>query len=172
MLSHDPSEHLYHLCQTNWATLDKAGDHADIFHDRLWPRWIFLRQRYGNHGNGLLPPFGILPLLLPLALLILVVGDTPLVGLTFAMGLSASKRTAQVVALGVPGVREKEDPAVPTSLEARAQLRLVSNDRSEQHVVAEDQTDYRTAPIPIRGEPKMLPDGYCKKPKTWLWTLK
>jgi hypothetical protein len=49
---------------------------------------------------------------------------------------------------------------VPTSLQAPAQLRLGSNNRSQQHVIGEDQSDYRAAPIPIRGEPKMLPDRY------------
>jgi hypothetical protein len=99
-------------------------------------------------------------LLLHLAILVLVIGGAPLVGLTLAMGLPTSERTAQVPAPGVPWVREKEDPAVPTSLQAPAQLRLVPNNRSQQHVAAEDQSDDRAAPIPIRGEPKMLPDGY------------
>ena len=160
VLSHYPAKHLQNLRQTNLAPLNEAGDHADVFHDRLWPRWIFLRQRCGSHGNSLLPPFGILPLLLLLAPLVLIVGGTPLVGLTPAMGFPTSERTAQVLTRGVPRVREKEDPAVPTSLQAPAQLRLVPNNRSQQHVAAEDQSDDRAAPIPIRGEPKMLPDGY------------
>ncbi|MFO1498487.1 MAG: hypothetical protein U1G07_08865 [Verrucomicrobiota bacterium] len=111
-------------------------------------------------------------LLLHLAPLVLVVGGAPLVGLTLAMGFPASERTAQVLTRGVPRVREKEDPAVPTSLQAPAQLRLVLNNRSQQHVAAENQSDNWAVPIPICGEPKMLPDRYCKKPKTWLWTLK
>jgi hypothetical protein len=88
------------------------------------------------------------------------------------MGLPTSERTAQILTRGVSGVCEKEDPTVPTSLQAPAQLRLASNNRSQQHVVAEDQSDDRAAPIPSRDEPKMLPDRCCKKPKTWLWTLK
>ncbi len=172
VLSQDPGEHLQNLRQTDWAPLNEAGDHADVFHDRLWPRWVFLRQRCGGYWNSLLPPLGILLPLLHLAILVPVIGGAPLVGLTLAMGLPTSERAAQVLTLGVPGVRQKEDPAVPTSLSAPAQLRLASNNRSQQHVVAEDQLDYRAAPIPIRGEPKVLPDLGCKKPKLRLWTLK
>jgi hypothetical protein len=117
VLSQDPGEHLQNLGPTNLAPLNEAGDHADVFHDRLRPRWIFLRRWCGgSHWNSLLPPFGILLPLLLLALLVLVVGGAPLVGLTLAMGFPASEWTAQILTLGVPGVGEKEDPAVPTSL--------------------------------------------------------
>ena len=116
VLSHYPAKHLQNIRQSDLAPLDHGGDHADVFHDRLWPRWIFLRQRCGSHWSSLLPSFGILLLLLHLAILVLVIGGAPLVGLTLAMGLPTSKRTAQVPAPGVPWVREKKDPAVPTSL--------------------------------------------------------
>ena len=160
--------------QTDLAPLDQAGDHANVFQDRLWPRWIFLRQRCGSHWNWNrhLPSFGILLPLLLLAILVLVVSGAALAGLTLAMSLPTSKRTAQVPTPDIPWVGEKKDPTVPTSSPTPAQLRLCSNNRSQQHVVDEDQSDYRATPIPSRRELKMLPDRDCKKPRTWLWTLK
>ena len=174
VLSQDPGEHLQNLRQSDTTPFDQAGDYANVFHDRLWPRWIFLRQRCGSHWNWNrhLPSFGILlPLLLP-ASLVLVVSRAALAGLTLAMSLPTSERTAQVPTPDIPWVGKKKDPAVPTPPQAPAQLRLVSNNRSQQHVVGEDQSDYRATPIPSRREPKMLPDRDCKKPRTWLWTLK
>jgi hypothetical protein len=96
-----------------------------------------------------------------LARLILVVNRAALIGLALAVGFRASKRTAQIAAPGIAWVSEKEDPAVPTARLAPVQLRLGSENRSEQHVIGEDQSDYRPAPIPIRGELKMLPNLDC-----------
>ncbi|MHC1763379.1 MAG: hypothetical protein AB9869_03590 [Verrucomicrobiia bacterium] len=162
VLSHDPGEHLQNLRYSDWAPFDQTGDQAHILEDRPGPRQSFLRYRktWRRGRDRCLSALGILLALLFLAILILVVSRAAPAGLTLAVGFPTSEWTAQILTPGIPWVREKEDPAVPTPCPALAQLRLGSDNRSQQHVIGEDQSDYRTAPIPILDEPKMLPDRY------------
>ena len=162
VLSQDPCEHLQHLRQSDSPPFDQTGDHAHILEDRPGPRRRFLRYRksWRRGRDRCLWALGILLALLLLATLILVISRAALAGLTLAMSFPTSERTAQIPAPGIPRVREKEDPTVPATSPAPAQLRLVPNNRSQQHVTREDQSDYRAAPIPIRDKPKMLPDRY------------
>ena len=105
-------------------------------------------------------------------MLVLVISRAAQVRLALAMGFPTSKRTTQIPALRIAGVGEKKDPTVSTTSSAPAQLRLGSENRSQQHVIRVNQSHHRLTPIPIRVEPKMLPDQDCKKPNTWLWILK
>ena len=77
------------------------------------------------------------------------------------MSFPAAEGTTQIAPPRVAIMSEKKNPTVPTARPAPAQLKLESQNRPEQHVIREDQSDDRTAPIPIRGEPKMLPDLDC-----------
>lgn len=87
------------------------------------------------------------------------------------MSLPATERTAQIPTPRVAGVSEKKYPAMPTSGSAPAQLRLGKENRSQQHVIPQNQGRDRAAAIPVRGKPEILRDLDCKKPRLWLWTL-
>jgi hypothetical protein len=123
-------------------------------------------------GHRILPAFGILLALLLLARFILVVSCAAPTGLALAVGFPTSEGTAQVPTLGIPWVGEKENPAVPTTSQAPAQIRLGTANRSQQRVIRKNQADHRAGPIPIHGKSKILPDLDCINPSTWLWTLK
>lgn len=86
-------------------------------------------------------------------------------GLPLAMGLTAAKGTAQVLTPGVPGVREKEDAAVPTTDQAPSTVRLPSQQRSQDLVVLQDPLPNLGAAIPAPDKLKIGRDRYCKKAK-------
>jgi len=164
VLSHPPGEHLQNLRHAHPPPLDQAKDHAEVldYRPRPRPRWLSRRRRLGRRGRGgTFAALGVEFALLVLTLFVLVVGRAAAIGLTFATGFPASEGTTQIAAPRIARMREKENPAVPTARPAPAQLRPGSKNRPEQHVIREDQSDDRTAPIPIRGEPKMLPDLDC-----------
>ena len=57
-----------------------------------------------------------------------------------AMRLPAAKGTPQVVAPGVAGVGQKENPAMPAPCQAPFELRLAPYCRSQNRVIRQDQT--------------------------------
>ena len=175
VLSHGPGEHLHDLCQTEPAPFDEAGHHPDMRQDGAGPGQPRLsaqgrscrRDHLGR--DGWFTPLGVL-----LALLLLIraiVGDTAAGRLAFAMGFPTAEGAAQIPALGVAPVREKENAAVPAAFQALAQSSLGSHNRPQQHVIREDQRGDWAVAIPVRGKPKILRDLDCKKPRLRLWTL-
>jgi hypothetical protein len=96
-------------------------------------------------------------------------GSAPKVGLAPTMGLTTAEGTAQILTPRIARVREKENPAVPTAGQAPAQRRLGPQNRSQQRVIREHQSDDSIASIPIFDEPKMRRDLSCQKPRFWLW---
>jgi hypothetical protein len=87
------------------------------------------------------------------------------------MFMLAAEQTAQVMAPGVAGVSEEKDPAMPATTQAFAQVRLGPQDRSQEHVILQNQRPDVLLPVPSRPELKELRDRYCKKPKLSLRML-
>jgi len=87
------------------------------------------------------------------------------------VGLTATKRTtkvfaphpAHIFAPGVAGIGEKEDPAMPASLQASSQLGLGFQNRSQQQIILQHQKSDLFPVIPLLTKLKMLRDPYCKK---------
>jgi len=87
------------------------------------------------------------------------------------VGLTATKRTtkvfaphpAHIFAPGVAGIGEKEDPAMPASLQASSQLGLGFLNRSQQQIILQHQKSDLFPVIPLLTKLKMLRDPYCKK---------
>jgi hypothetical protein len=187
LLSQNVPQHLQDLRPVDGALLDPADDPLDMFDDRLRPgcvrrrggrvlglsrrvlglhRWR-CRPSGGHRGLAATSRWTALvqvPLLAP-AFLGPIVSGAACVGLPLAMNLTAAKRTAQVLAPGVPGVREKKDAAVPTTDQAPSTVRLPSQQRSQDLVILQDPLPNLGAPIPAPGKLKIGRDRYCKKAK-------
>jgi hypothetical protein len=115
--------------------------------------------------------FVVLDGLLDPASLPTVILDTPLRGLSFAVGFLAAKGTAQILPTGVAGMGEKENPAMPAPLQAPSQKGLGPQNRPQEPIILQHQGGHRTAAIPVRPKLKMLLDPDCKKPKLSLKML-
>jgi hypothetical protein len=108
-----------------------------------------------------------------------IVGGAACVGLPLAMSLTAAKGAAQVLALApgqvlaprVPRVGEKEDAAVPTTDQAPATVRLLSQQRSQDLVILQDWLPNLRPAIPVPGKLKIARDRYGKKAKLSLTML-
>jgi hypothetical protein len=85
--------------------------------------------------------------------------------------LLATESTAQVVAPGIAGIGEEKNPAMPATAQAFAQVRLGAQDRSQEHVILQNQRSDVLLPVPSRPELEELRDRYCKKPKLSLRVL-
>jgi len=92
-------------------------------------------------------------------------------GLSTPVLLFATKGTAKILAPGIAGMRDKENPAMPASGQASSQVRVAFENGSKLQVILPRQSGCRAFPIPTRGELKMLCDLYCKKPKLSLKML-
>jgi len=86
-------------------------------------------------------------------------------------GFPASKGTAQVIALGVAGMGQKENPAMLTLGPASPQLRLGPEHGAKDEVVRQDQSSHFALAVPIWGKFEVFLDFYCKKPRFSLIVL-
>ena len=68
-----------------------------------------------------------------------------------------------VFAPGVAGVAEKEDPAMPATLEASSQVGLVFQGRPQQQVILPHQRSGLVPMTPVLAKLKLLLDLACKK---------
>jgi hypothetical protein len=129
VLSQDPGQHRQNLLTSDWALLDQAHHYPQMLED-----WFGARERVSGRWRSdrtlrnLLSPPRILEGLFDFAWAVPVIGDTALDGTTLAMRFFAAKGTAQILAPGIARVREKENPAMPASGQARSQLRLAFQD--------------------------------------------
>ena len=188
LLSQNVPQHLEDLRPADGAVLDPTDDPLHMFDDRLRPGCMHRlgRRVLGLHRWRCAPTRGHrglaaasgrtalvqVPLLAP-PFLGPIVGNAACVGLPLAMGLTAAKGTAQVLALapghvlapGVPGIGEKEDAAVPTTDQAPSTVRLPSQQRSQDLVVLQHPPPNLAAAIPVPGKLKIGRDRYCKKAK-------
>lgn len=183
VLSQNFGEHLPDILPAHPPAFDQANHHAHMRHHRRRPRlgwcgpcrqvWagfrgrgLFLRSRRLRIGRPhRRPAFAVLDPLLALALLSPVVGDTALGGPLLAVGLFAAEGTAQVVATDIAWMGEEENAAMPAPGPAGSQVRLGSENRSQQQIILEHQSGDRACAIPVRPKLEMRLDRYCKKPK-------
>jgi hypothetical protein len=114
----------------------------------------------------------VLPPFILAALFALVIGGAPPNGLSTPVLLFAAKGTAKILAPGVAGMREKENPAMPAPGQARSQVRPAFEYGSKLQVILPRQSADRAFPIPTRCELKMLCDLYFKKLKLSLKMLR
>ena len=80
------------------------------------------------------------------------------------VNLFAAERATQLRAPGVSGIGEKEDPAMPASLQASSQLGLGFQNRSQEQIILQYQRTNPFPVVPVLPELKMLLDPYCKNP--------
>src|SRR5262245_66032846 len=108
------------------------------------------RIRLGAHST--LGPLAVLNLLLRFAFRGGVVGDATLGGTLLAMRFPAAKWTPQVAPPGVPGMAQKENPAMPATPQIAPQMGLAAQHgpqhdviRSEERRVGKEGRDRRVA---------------------------
>ena len=169
VLSQNFLQHPQDLLPGDFSALDQAHDHPHMLHQRLTP-WLGIllppafnpvgrrAQRVGS------PTLLVQVLFLFLALGILIILHTPAGGLSLTVNLFAAERATQLRAPGVSGIGEKEDPAMPASLQASSQPGLVFQNRSQEQIILQYQRTNPFPVVPVLTELKMLLDPYCKKP--------
>jgi hypothetical protein len=188
-LTQDSEQHLPNLFHADRTLLNQA-DHPSHMLDQLrilrrrqslgylggawctrgrWCAWGFGRLRIQQLNLSTTPL--ILPSLVLPPLLALVILRAAPDRFSAPVLLLAPKGTAQVMAPGIPGVREKENPAMPATAQAFAQVRLGPQDRSQEHVILQNQRPDAPLPVPSGPELKKLRDPDCKKPKPSLRLL-
>jgi len=102
-------------------------------------------------------------LLLRLAGVRPIVRRAPLAGTLPTMVLPAAERTTQVPPPGVPGMREKPDPAVPTVGYATQKLGMRSQHCVQRRLIVPDNRPGAILLVPIRAKREKLLDGDGKK---------
>jgi hypothetical protein len=186
LLSQNVRQQLQDLRPADGPVLNPADDHLDMLQDRLRPGCVRRLGRWRRGlpwgHRGLTPASGGTALVeVPLFVapfLALVIGDTAPRRLLLAVGFTAAKGTAQVLALaaghilapGIARVGEKEDAAVPTSGQAPSPLRLPSQ-RSQHLIVLQDPRPNLGLAIPVPAQLKISRNRYCKKAKLSLKML-
>jgi hypothetical protein len=169
VLSHHSGQHLQDLLPTHPPAFNQTDHHPYMLDHRPVAPGRVIRLRSGASPRRF--AFVVLDGLLDPASLPAVILDTPLRGLSFAVGFLAAKGTAQILPTGVAGMGEKENPAMPAPVQASSQNGLGPQNRPQEPIIFQHQGGYRTAAIPVRPKLKMLPDPDCKKPKLSLKML-
>jgi hypothetical protein len=186
-LPQNSPEHLPDLFQAHRSVLDQTDHHSHML-DQLGivcsgqsggdlhraRRLLRLGRSFGllaDQDRGSASAGFILVTLQDPALLSAIELNAPPCGLLASMGLSATKRTAQVAPPGIAGMGEKKDPTMPATAQAFAQVRLGPQARSQEHVILRNQRGHCGRSIPARPEFEKLRDPYCKKPKLSLRVL-
>jgi hypothetical protein len=194
VLSQNFRQQLENLGPAHRPTFNQADHDAHVLHQRLRPRaldrpgpggagWgcrgfkLGLTGRRGAAIGGGATLVQVAFEALPLNGL--VVRDTAPGRLLPAMGLAATEGTAQIftsdlaliLAPGIARIGEKEDTAVPTSLPAPSQVRVGSEQRSQQPVILQNRLAHVCCAIPVPPKLEMRRDLYCKNPKLSLRML-
>jgi len=140
VLSQNSRQHLQNLPPAHPPTFDQTDDHPHILdHGRIplgqnrlrfQPPGLGSLQQLG--GQDRRSPFLVEGALLGLAPGFPVILNAPARGLLLAMGLPATKGTAQVVAAaGVAGMSQEKNAAMPAPGQAGSQTGLGSQNRSQ-----------------------------------------
>ena len=162
VLSQNCGQHPQHLAATDWAAFNQADHHPHMVHDQ---RIFFGRPGLGHGRRGSSRrPFAISPLIEGDLLLLLhvgvtVIGHTAPNGLSLTVGLPAAERTTHlIVLLDIAGMSQKENAAMPAPGQAGTQVRLGTQNRSQQPIILQYQGRHGPLAIPIRPKLKMLCD--------------
>jgi len=101
----------------------------------------------------------------------LIVGGAPLRGALFAVGLATSKRTINVVSGNITRVGQKNNLALPASLQARPKTRMLSHHPAQRPKILRSYLPCTAFPVPIRFKLKKdlkFDDKKTKSSFVWL----
>jgi hypothetical protein len=116
---------------------------------------------------------GVLLLFLDFSLGGLIVGGASFDGFALSPRLATSKRTIDILSLGITRVGQKQNAAVPASLQARAEVDMLLNNASKGPNIGSRRTPNPFFSIPVRRKLKKPLKLYDKKAKSWLvWLIK
>jgi hypothetical protein len=118
VLSQNAFYHGHNLGQGNRSPFNETAHHPQMNNQAL----INLGRR---HPLAFAPSIELL--FLELAFICLIVGGAPLRGAFFAVRVAASKGTINIVSGGITRVSQKNNLAVPASLQARSKTRMLSH---------------------------------------------
>ena len=85
--------------------------------------------------------------------------------------LPAAERAVQIPTSPVPGIGQKEYPAMFASRQAPSKVWLNPYSRPQQEVILQYKLPNRLIVIPALAKFKTLPDFYCKFARFWLIIL-
>jgi hypothetical protein len=179
VLSQNSLEHLEDLCPAHRSSLDQTDHHPHILQHQGRPpgRTVLGDRDTGRASRGAIAVrLGSSALAVECALLLLadritVISDTPESGLLLAVSCPAAKGTTQVFATGITRMSEEKDPAMPAPGKASSQQGLGSENRSQQHVIFQNQSGHPFPSIPLWRTLEILRDLNCKKPRLSLKVL-
>ncbi len=179
VLSPNFLEHLQDLSPADRAPLDQTDHHPHIaeqecmgriptaLRSRNLDRWGW-RGRWVEAVDFLSVALAVELLFFLFALGLTVIGNTSKRGLPSPVSFLAAKGTTQVFPTAITRMREEKDPAMPAPDQASSQERLGSQNRSQQHVILQHQSNHFSGSIPLRRKLEMRRDLSCQKPKIWL----
>src|SRR4029077_7031198 len=139
-----------------------------IAHDAGWTFRGFGDRRIGIGAYSTLGPLAVLHLLLRFAVRGGVVGDAALDRTPLAMRLPAAKGTPQVAPPGVPGIGQKENPAMPATAQATPQIGSAAQHGPQHDVILLHEGTGFALTVPIRTEMEMRLDLDYDKPRVSL----
>ena len=173
VLSQNSTEHLEDLCPAHRSSLDQADHHPHILqHQQIPPDRTLPRDRDAARKTrgaitirlGPSAP-GIECAFLVLAKRVTVIGDTAHSGLPFTVSAPAAKGTTQVFATPITRMRQEKDPAMPAPGQASSQQRLGSENRSQKHVILQNQSPHPLPSIPRAEKARNTPRSELQKTK-------
>lgn len=171
-LSQGPRQHLQDFLHAYSPPLDQARHHPHMLDHLPCPlAGVGLRLLRSIRRHPFPPAFPVLDTLLLLALIGAVIGGAPARGPLLAVGLSAAKRTTQVLTAGVAWMGDEEYPAIPAVLQAPSQVGVGSQKRPQDDIVLQDEIANLAQVVPVRPKLKMPRDLYGKKPRLSLMML-
>jgi hypothetical protein len=117
VLSQNVFHHQKNVRQRNRALFNKTGHHLQMENHR------FIKNL---QGRDLILAFtaGVNSLLLFFPLGSLIIFTTSFCAVFFTVGLATAKRTINVIARGIAGMGQKDNPAVSASFQAGAKISL------------------------------------------------
>jgi hypothetical protein len=165
VLSQNVPHHGKNLRQGNRPAFNQADHHFQVNDHGM--------IRLGHTGFPSALTAGVLLLLLDFPLGGLIVGGASLCWFALSPRLATSKRTIDIVSQGITRVGQKQNAAVPASLQARAKVSVLLNNASKGQNIDSRRTPNPFFSIPVRRKLKKPLKLYDKKAKSWLvWLMK
>ena len=165
MLSQNKTDHGKNFRKANRPPFNEAGHHRKV-------------NDHGLIGLGLrrlfsAPAAGVLFLFFDFPFRGSIVGSAPFNRFALAPGLPASEGAIDIVSIGISRMGQKENAAVPASLQAGPKVGKISNNTSNLPKIEGRYLPNAFFSIPVRREPEKELKSYDKKAKSWLvWLMK
>jgi len=156
-------QHFHDLSKSHWPPLDQADNYTHMTHN--W-RWQLIRRFLPVIRAQLGCPQIALAVQSTLLVRVFAIICCTAAGATLTMmGFPAPEPTIQIASAGVTGIGEKQNLTVLALLQARRQVRPITQERPDLGIVRLNQISYTALAMPIRLKLKMSLNLSCYKPR-------